>query len=184
MLMTVPDCADIAEGSSQRLNGEPRAPGEAVSYLELAALPSAPAWARRQTRSALLSWHLGSDVIDTAELLVSELVTNSVKFTGTYTAQVSYQELRKVSIVSLTLRHLADRLIIEVYDPDPRPPVLTEPDSEAESGRGLMLVQMLSKEWSYYQPPSGGKVVYCILASQDAPDGRPTSGAGDDEVYE
>ena len=165
------------------MNSKSRAPGEAVSYLELASLPTAPFWARRQTRAALRSWHIGAEIIDTAELLVSELVTNSVKFTGRDTAQISYLELREVNIISLTLRNLADRLIIEVYDPDPRPPILTEPDSEAEGGRGLMLVQMLSKEWSYYQPPSGGKVVYFILASQDSPDSRQAPDAGDREVY-
>jgi hypothetical protein len=26
-----------------------------------------------------------------------------------------------------------------------------------------MLVDALSKEWSYFFPPGGGKVVYCIL---------------------
>jgi len=26
-----------------------------------------------------------------------------------------------------------------------------------------MLVSALSKEWSYFLPPGGGKVVYCVL---------------------
>lgn len=34
---------------------------------------------------------------------------------------------------------------------------------DAESGRGLMLVSALSKEWSYFCLPGGGKVVYCYL---------------------
>lgn len=148
-----------------RMNGHPAVPGEAVSYLELAALPSTPSWARRQTRAALRSWHIWPETIDTAELLVSELVTNAVKFTSHKSARISYQQLAEMKLISLTLRYLAGQLIIEVSDPDPRPPILAEPDSEAESGRGLMLVQMLSKEWDYYCPPSGGKVVYCVLAS-------------------
>jgi anti-sigma regulatory factor (Ser/Thr protein kinase) len=147
------------------MNGQPRVPGEAVAYLELATLPSAPFWARRQTRAALRSWSFWPETIETAELLVSELVTNAIKFTGSDPALISYRDLDGVKRISLTLRHLTDRLIIEVSDPDPRPPVLSEPDSEADGGRGLMLVQMLSKEWSYYLPPSGGKVVYCVLAS-------------------
>ena len=28
---------------------------------------------------------------------------------------------------------------------------------------GLVLVSALSKEWSYFFPPGGGKVVYCVL---------------------
>ena len=55
------------------------------------------------------------------------------------------------------------RIVIEVSDPDPRPPVLTDAGPEAESGRGLILVQALSKEWSYFYPPTGGKTVYCTL---------------------
>jgi hypothetical protein len=28
-----------------------------------------------------------------------------------------------------------------------------------------MLVQALSKEWSYYLPPTGGKTVYCVIGT-------------------
>jgi hypothetical protein len=28
---------------------------------------------------------------------------------------------------------------------------------------GLLVVDALSKEWSYFFPPGGGKVVYCVL---------------------
>jgi hypothetical protein len=50
-------------------------PGEAVSYPELVTLPSAPFWARRQTRAALRSWRIWAETIETAELLVSELAS-------------------------------------------------------------------------------------------------------------
>jgi anti-sigma regulatory factor (Ser/Thr protein kinase) len=98
------------------MNDQPRVPGEAVSYMELATLPSAPFWARRQTRAALRSWRFWPETIDTAELLVSELVTNAVKFTGPDPAQISYRKIKDVERISLTLRYLADRLIIEVSD--------------------------------------------------------------------
>ena len=143
---------------------EPRVPGEAVSYLELVTLPSAPFWARRHARASLRSWRLWPETIETAELLVSELVTNAVKFTGSEPAQPGHAELESVQRISLILRYLAGQLIIEVSDPDPRPPVVADAGDDAESGRGLMLVQALSKEWSYYLPPSGGKVVYAVLA--------------------
>jgi hypothetical protein len=66
-------------------------------------------------------------------------------------------------LISLSLRHFREDLLIEVYDTDDNPPVLPGPDDDAESGRGLFLVNALSKEWSYFFPPGGGKVVYCIL---------------------
>ena len=137
----------------------------AVSYLEFRALPGAPFWARRQTRAALQEWKFRREEIETAELMVSELVTNAVKFIGPRPAHASDRELACAELISLTLRCLSDRLIIEVSDPDPRPPLLTEPAADAESGRGLMLVQILSKEWNHYPCPTGGKVVYCVLAT-------------------
>lgn len=144
---------------------QPRSPGEVAAYLELATLPSAPFWARHQTRVALQSWRMSADSIDTAELLVSELVTNAVKFAEPTAVQPGLARSDEIEIVSLILRYMNGRLIIEVSDSDPRPPMLSEPGDDAECGRGLMLVQALSKEWGHYLPPSGGKVVYCVLAA-------------------
>jgi anti-sigma regulatory factor (Ser/Thr protein kinase) len=141
-------------------------PGEAVSYLELAALPSAPFWARSQTKIALRAWHLPPETIETAELLASELVTNAIAATGPVRDRLTYPELIGVERISLTLRHLPGRVIIEVFDTSPNPPVLDYVDTDAESGRGLVLVQALSKEWNHFSPPSGGKVVFCVLAAE------------------
>lgn len=143
----------------------PRVPGEVVSYLELVTLPSAPFWARRQARTALRSWRVWPETIEIAELLISELVTNAVKFAGAPLERPEYSDLEGVERISVILRYLTGQLIIEISDPDPRPPVFTEAADDAESGRGLMLVQALSKEWDYYLPPSGGKVVYCVLGT-------------------
>jgi hypothetical protein len=71
-----------------------------------------------------------------------------------------------VERISLILRYLAGRLIIEVSDPDPKPPVFAEADDDAEGGRGLMLVQALSKEWSYYLPPAGKSCTACSAHGQ------------------
>jgi anti-sigma regulatory factor (Ser/Thr protein kinase) len=145
-----------------------RVPGEAVALLDLAASTSAPFWARRQTRTALGAWRIWTETIETAELLVSELVSNAVKFAGTIDAS-DYAGHRNAQRISFVLRQKADQLIIEVSDPDPRPPVMAEVDGEAEGGRGLMLVQALSKEWDYYLLRTGGKVVYCVLVSMADP---------------
>jgi hypothetical protein len=66
-------------------------------------------------------------------------------------------------LISLSLRHFSECLLIEVYDTDSNPPVLCDADTDAENGRGLMLIDALAKEWSYFFPPSGGEVVYCLL---------------------
>jgi len=104
-----------------------------------------------------------ADTAETAELLVSELVTNAVRFTGNPTRTLSYSERANAGLISLSLRHFREGLLIEVFDTDSNPPTRLRAEDYAESGRGLMLVEALSKEWSYFFPPDGGKVVYCFL---------------------
>ena len=152
---------------------QPTVPGEAVSHLMFAPLPSAAFWARRYTEAVLRAWQLQIDDIETAQLCVSELVTNSVKFTGSPAPQVDYSILTEVKAVSLILRHRSEILIIEVSDPDSTPPALTEAGPSAESGRGLMLVRAVSKEWNFYPPSSGGKVVYCVISARRKPGNDP-----------
>ena len=132
--------------------------------LALVALPTSPFWARRYTRSFLDSCPgINEDTAGTAELLVSELVTNAVRFAGNPTRTLRYSERANASLISLSIRHFREGLLIEVYDTDTNPPIRYQADEYAESGRGLMLVEALSKEWSYFFPPGGGKVVYCFL---------------------
>ena len=130
----------------------------------LVTLPTSPFWARRYTRTFLDSCRgIGESIAQTAELLVSELVTNAVRFAGDPVRTLRYSERASASLISLSLRHFREHLLIEVYDTDGTPPVLSRPGDDAESGRGLVLVSTLSKEWSYFFPPGGGKVVYCVL---------------------
>ncbi len=119
------------------------------------------------------SAQMPADTTETVVLLVSELVTNAVTVT-TVPASASTEPLLGGSIVQ-TLRRQPGRVVVEVSDSDPRPPVLTEVGTGSESGRGLMLVQALSKEWSYAFMPSGGKTVYCAVSTSD-PEAEPTEG--------
>lgn len=139
-------------------------PGEAVASVELAALPVTPFWARRHAEAVLGAWLLPPETIETAVLLVSELVTNA----NAATTRQAQQPTENAAFILQTLRRQPGRIVIEVSDSDPSPPVLEEAGLDAESGRGLMLVQALSKEWSYYFPPSGGKTVYCVISVTDA----------------
>jgi hypothetical protein len=130
----------------------------------LVTLPTSPFWARRYTRTFLDSCRgIGEATTETAELLVSELVSNAVRFTNGPESAPRYSKRAEANVISLSLRHFRGSLLIEVYDTDRNPPVLSGPDDYAESGRGLVLVNALSKEWSYFFPPGGGKVVYCVL---------------------
>ena len=143
-------------------SGQPR-PVDAGMFA-LVTLPTSPFWARRYTRSFLGSCQgISAGTVETAELLVSELVTNAVRFSGDPARTLRYSERANASLISLSLRHFREGLLIEVYDTDNNTLIRSSPDDDAESGRGLMLVDALSKEWSYFFPPCGGKVVYCFL---------------------
>jgi anti-sigma regulatory factor (Ser/Thr protein kinase) len=140
-----------------------REPGQDTSCLELAALPTAPRAARRHARAALHAWHIPASTIDTAELLASELTTNAI------TAMTPRPG--GTGRTSITLRRQAGQIIIEVTDTSPAPPVPAEPGTDAETGRGLLLVQALAKEWGHHPRPAGGKTVYAVLTAE--PDTAP-----------
>ncbi len=142
--------------------GQPRPLG--AGTFTLVTLPTSPFWARRYTRFFLDSCRgMSEAIVQTAELLVSELVTNAVRFSGDPARTLRYSERADASLIMLSLRHFRVGLLIEVYDTDNNPPIRSDPDDYAENGRGLVLVDALSKEWSYFFPPSGGKVVYCLV---------------------
>lgn len=131
------------------------------SYLELAALPTAPACARLHTKQVLWEWGLAG-LSEASELIVSELVTNAVQITAT-------NEL--LTPVRLWLSNHEPRVLIEVWDGDPQPPILKPVDASGvpplgdESGRGLFLVASLSKRWGWYPERAlGGKVVWGVIA--------------------
>ena len=111
------------------------------SYLELGALPTAVPCARLHARHLVWEWGLDG-LAENAELLVSELVTNAVQAMAGQDDQ---------SAVCLRLSSDNTRLLIEVWDADPRPPAPKDlgadgiPDLEEEGGRGLFLVAALSR---------------------------------------
>jgi hypothetical protein len=118
------------------------------SSLELGALPTAVPCACVHTRLLLWEWGLNS-LAESAELLVSELVTNAVEATAGQDGRV----------VSLHLSGNATRVLIEVHDADPQPPGPGDRD-------GVLLVAALSTRWDWYpteDPP--GKVVWCELTA-------------------
>lgn len=134
----------------------------------LVALPTAPFWARRYTRRFLDGRRdVTAETVQTAELVVSEMVTNSVQFSGgrewALPQPQPYSCRVDAPLISLSLRYFRAALLIEVYDTSNDPPVLADACGDAENGRGLMLVGALTKEWSYFLLPDGGKVVYCFL---------------------
>ncbi|WP_083494724.1 ATP-binding protein [Frankia sp. BMG5.23] len=113
---------------------------------------AAPGLARRHVAAILEAWEL-ADLIETAVLLVSELVTNACRAsTG------------RAAVIATRVTRTNTDLIIEVWDADPSAPVRRDPALDVEGGRGLLLVAALSSRWAFYRPATGGKVVWCSLA--------------------
>jgi anti-sigma regulatory factor (Ser/Thr protein kinase) len=155
-------------GSHVKRFPPPLRQNEAFSSVRLNAQPTAPFLARRFTRRVLGQWQLGAETIETSELLVSELVTNAAKFTGQLPPRRGGPLSANVGVIETALRYMPGRLVIEVTDSYSTPPARKQPGPDSESGRGLVLIEALSKEWSYFFPPSGGKIVYCVLSTASA----------------
>ncbi|MFH8392061.1 SpoIIE family protein phosphatase [Streptomyces sp. NPDC018036] len=118
-------------------------PPDSVGYWFLAPHPMTAGQARRLTRRALRRWGLHS-LIDPTELMVSEIVTNAVRFASR----------------PLSLRLLrTDVLRCEVTDDSPQVPRMRQPGPGDESGRGLCLVNQLALRWGATRV-SSGKVVW------------------------
>ena len=92
----------------------------------------------------------GLSCSDTAVLLTSELVTNSVQHSSSGGPD---------GTVTITLVSMAAGIRVEVVDDggENAPEVTTQPDHAelAEDGRGLQLVEVLSAKWGHYRDSAG-----------------------------
>jgi anti-sigma regulatory factor (Ser/Thr protein kinase) len=118
---------------------------------------------RLYARVVLAEWGM-ADLAPTAELVLSELVTNALQITW---------QLRLDTPVGVRL--LADScwLVLEVWDGAHEVPRMQAPDLAAEfdggdesdgHGNGLMIVATMCHQWGHLHCPEGGKIVYAILA--------------------
>jgi len=94
-------------------------------------------------------------VMEDAQMLVSELMTNAADASNCLPGRPP-----------ITLRLRADQksLLIEAWDQSPLDLEPKEPDAEAESGRGLIVVAALSTRWGHERTGRTQKVVWAELA--------------------
>ncbi|MEC4016531.1 SpoIIE family protein phosphatase [Streptomyces sp. H27-D2] len=117
-----------------------------VAYWYLDPKAQTAGQARRLARRALARWDL-EELTDSLELLVSEVVTNAVRYAER----------------PITLRLLrTDVLRCEVGDDVPQLPRLRQASLSDEGGRGLYLVNRLARRWGATRL-STGKVVWFEL---------------------
>ncbi|MFJ6804656.1 SpoIIE family protein phosphatase [Streptomyces anulatus] len=131
-----------------------------VATWDLAQDPTTPATARVLVRDRLQGWGLGEDTVEATELIVSELVTNAVRY-GT---------------PPLRLRLLLDStLTCEVHDGSPASPHLRHARTVDEGGRGLFIVSRLASHWGARHGPDG-KVLW---TEQDLPEDERNDAKGE-----
>jgi anti-sigma regulatory factor (Ser/Thr protein kinase) len=111
----------------------------------------------RRTLRLILTMHGLIRLVDVAELLATELISNSVRHTK--------------GPAALRVRWSAGTLRIGAWDADPappEPPVPLDQVADLEEGRGLALVKACADLWGW-QPLARegdrGKVVWCELAA-------------------
>jgi anti-sigma regulatory factor (Ser/Thr protein kinase) len=127
--------AQAARAAQQSLSGS----GAVVHDWTALALPASPRSAghfRRHATSATHRWGLRADSGDLVEACVSELVTNAI--------------VHGIGRdVLMTLYYTGDSVLTEVFGQALDEPVIppTARSDDAESGRGLLIVESLAKDW-------------------------------------
>lgn len=132
-----------------------------LNRLKFAATPTAPGCARAFVRHTLTSWLL-PDLVPDAEVIVSELVTNSVRATGITASHPTYADLEGLALLAVQVRVSGESLFIEVWDDDRERPGTADRDPD-ECGRGLTIVGALSVHYGVSHLVPGGKVVWAEL---------------------
>ncbi|MEV6327851.1 SpoIIE family protein phosphatase [Streptomyces sp. NPDC051909] len=127
-------------------------PPDRVATWDLAGEPEVVAKARAMTERQLRAWHL-DEMAFTTELIVSELVTNAIRY--------GHPPIR--------LRLIRERsLICEVSDTSSTSPHLRHAATTDEGGRGLFMIAQLADTWGTRYTPTGKTIWTGQVATPDA----------------
>ena len=127
--------------------------------------PSSVGEARRMIRGGLL--HAGrDDLVETAELLVSEIVTNALVHAGTP--------------IVVAFSFPDGVLRVEVSDGSPHAPSPRAYGPSAGTGRGLMLLEDMVADWGVVPAPTGKTVWFQVAPEGERRDGS-TPGRGEEQ---
>jgi anti-sigma regulatory factor (Ser/Thr protein kinase) len=129
-------------------------PSEATwsrSYrLPLPPHPIASRQAHRVLEWALRDWVVERETADNTRVVLSEIVTNALT--------------HSLEVFHLALGFDGDHVLVEVWDGGDGIPQVGLPESLAVNGRGMFLVDALSKEWGVRPDAEGGKTVWAKIA--------------------
>nr|WP_202450576.1 ATP-binding protein [Streptomyces sp. SID4917] len=120
--------------------------------------------ARHAVRDTLRTWKVLPAVRDVAVLLVSELVTNSLRYAsgpiGVRLALRAGTSAATSAGISAGISTARERpaLLVEVSDPLPDPPTERPAGPDDEGGRGIQLVACSAKRWGTRRGKTGKTV--------------------------
>lgn len=110
--------------------------------------PRTVATARDFASETLSAWGVGELLYD-AQLVVSELVTNAIRYAG--------------GTIQLRLMRNESHLVCAVTDGSAALPTISDGDFLSESGRGLHLVDALASSWGWILINGKGKLVWAVF---------------------
>ncbi|WP_327744379.1 SpoIIE family protein phosphatase [Streptomyces europaeiscabiei] len=148
-----------SEGRGQGDTNAVRPPVRRTALTVAQAEPERIAGARQQVRELLHDWSCG-DQVDSAVLLVSEMLTNVLVHT----------DADALLIAEMTGDGGKRRMRVEVTDASDDLPHKRHPGELASSGRGLVLMDVLADAWGV-DPRGDGKSIWFELYETAPPDG-------------
>jgi Histidine kinase-like ATPase domain len=116
--------------------------------------------ARDFTAATLRRWCVDGERSDDIVVVVSELLTNALRYTVPCPGTVWPRWP-----VRLGLLQPGPWVLCAISDPSDEVPVPREPSWSDESGRGLHVVESLCDEWGCTAPTARGKVVWATFAT-------------------
>ncbi|GLY72233.1 ATP-binding protein [Actinoallomurus iriomotensis] len=131
-------------------------PGGAVCALRPTSTSSRRA--REFATTTLRSWGL-DDLVDDATVIISELVTNAVRH-----GVPPYAAAAGDSPIKLSLVRQGTFVVLIVSDPSEDDPKQRPADDVCENGRGLHVIEALSRAWGWMPLPGTGKAVWAMLS--------------------
>lgn len=140
-----------------------------ISNIRLAPTTTAVSCARIFIAHTLRMWNL-ADLVEDAQLVVSELVTNSVRACGVMVPVPTFEEAEVMQLLHLGIYGHGSSVNIQVWDSSLEPPVKVDAgrDDWNESGRGLAIVEALAHRVGHFFPRTGGKVVWAELSAKES----------------
>lgn len=136
----------MTAGTSSGGRAAPALTSARVEHTRLDAVAASASGSRQFTRAHLAD--ADGATMDTALLVVTELVTNAV--------------LHGRGPIDLTIEVADEAVLVQVSDREPTPPQPRPLTTESTDGRGMALVRLVTADWDCVEHDDG-KVVWALI---------------------